>query len=281
MVKEIRHTYDAHTDIFSKVGLIDDEVVPFCGQEVHRNHKGEDVISFDCYAVNLIELNKFIGRARPSIALIDNSTILLKNDKNITLKRDDLGKCINIHPYPHRASDTDLESIKSRMPSYRYYVFNTPKRKYQPTHTDERLREGVDTKIALNFDGAHEAFRLTRAMVASMLREQGITGVEADFLMINHFNDDWNHVWLCTGMAMAVGDSYFTTFLHALSDGDFALATQCELDGKELLTWKKFTNTDSAEDILRHLSGVLLGVAKSTAARQRIPRVSWESPHMG
>ena len=267
MVKEIRHTYDAHTDIFSKVGLVNNETVPFCGQEVHRSHKGEDVISFDCYAVNLIELNKFIGRARPSIALIDNSTILLKNDRNIGLKRDDLGKCINIHPFPHRAGDTDLKSIKSRMSSYRHFVFHTPKRKYQPAHTDECLREGVDTKIALNFDGAHEAFRLTRAMVASMLREQGTTGVEADFLMINHFDSSVSHIGLCTGMAMAVGNTYFTTFLHALSDGDFALATQCELGGEEMTTWKKFANTDSAEDILRHLSGVLLGVTKGAAVR--------------
>ena len=106
-----------------------------------------------------------------------------------------------------------------------------------------------------------------------MLREQGATGVEADFLMINYFNDDWNHVWLCTGMAMAVGNTYFTTFLHALSDGDFALATQCLLGGDELTIWKRFANTDSAEDILRHLSVVLLGFAGDAAESRHIPRV--------
>lgn len=266
MVKEIRHTYDAHTDIFSKVGLVNNETVPFCGKEVHRNYTGKDVITFDCYAVELMEINKFVGRARPSIALIDNSAILLKNDSSISFKRDSLLKHTNINPATHRSSSTNPGFNNCRMTSYRRYVFNTPKRKYQSTHTYECLEKGAGTKIARNFDSAHEAFRLTRATVASMLREQGATGVEADFLMINYFNDDWNHVWLCTGMAMAVGDSYFTTFLHALSDGDFALATQCEIDGKEFLTWKKFTNTDSAEGILRHLSGVLLGIAKSAAA---------------
>ena len=107
-------------------------------------------------------------------------------------------------------------------------------------------------------------YRMTRAVLASMLENSGVHDVEVDFVLMGNFFSPLNPEKEVMGIALMCNNTFVTSFAFDTDDDELILLTHCIHDGGADAIQERVTVEGStAKDIVRHLTPVLLKIVET------------------
>lgn len=251
-----RTPQDAHTDILAKIGLLDTQEAPMCGTEEYRDDSNKTIVSFDCYMISLHTLRKRnVGEhdVTPSGSQLDDNVVTSLSNK---------GKTVIINSYHHQKENGEPDQRFS-IPASRRKIFGSRKRKYSPEQRNSLIVEMSDTSIE-HGERFRSAYRMTRAVLASMLENSGVHDVEVDFVLMGNFFSPLNPEKEVIGIALMCNNTFVTSFAFGTDDNECVLLTHCIHDGgADAIQERIPVEGGTAKDVVRHLTPVLLKIVET------------------
>lgn len=251
-----RTPQDAHTDILAKIGLLDTQEAPMCGTEEYRDDSNKTIVSFDCYMISLHTLRK------RNVSEHDVTPSGSQLDDNVVTSLSNKGKTVIINSYHHQKEIGEPDQRFS-IPASRRKIFGSQKRKYSPEQRNRLIVEMSDTGIEYE-ERSRSAYRMTRAVLASMLENSGVHDVEVDFVLMSNCFSPYNPEKEVIGIALMCNNTFVTSYAFDTNDDELILLTHCIHDGGADAIQERVTVEGStAKDIVRHLTPVLLKIVET------------------
>ena len=251
-----RTPQDARTDILAKTGLLDTQEAPMCGTEEYRDDSNKTIVSFDCYMISLHTLRK------RNVSEHDVTPSGSQLDDNVVTSLSNKGKTVIINSYHHQKENGEPDQRFS-IPASRRKIFGSQKRKYSPEQRNRLIVEMSDTDIEYE-ERPRSVYRMTRAVLASMLENSGVHDVEVDFVLMGNFFSPLNPEKEVMGIALMCNNTFVTSFAFDTDDDELILLTHCIHDGGADAIQERVTVEGStAKDIVRHLTPVLLKIVET------------------
>ena len=252
-----RNPKDARTEILTKIGLHEFQEAPMCGTEEYRDDSKKTIVSFDCYVLSLHTLRRGNVDKKdviPSGSRLDDSVVT-------SLSRKD--KTVIINSYHHRQKEPGAHNLGFSVPSSRQRVFGSQKRKYTPGQRNHLVVEMSD-KTMEREECFRSAYRMTRAVLASMLETHGVQGAEVDFVLMGNFFSPYNMEWEVMGISLMCNNTFVTSFIFDTDDNECVLLTHCIHDGgADAIQERIPVEGGTAKDVVRHLTPVLLKIVET------------------
>lgn len=251
-----RTPQDARTDILAKTGLLDTQEAPMCGTEEYRDDSNKTIVSFDCYMISLHTLRK------RNVSEHDVTPSGSQLDDNVVTSLSNKGKTVIINSYHHQKENGEPDQRFS-IPASRRKIFGSQKRKYSPEQRNRLIVEMSDTDIEYE-ERPRSVYRMTRAVLASMLENSGVHDVEVDFVLMGNFFSPLNPEKEVMGIALMCNNTFVTSFAFDTDDDELILLTHCIHDGgADAIQERVKVEGSTAKDIVRHLTPVLLKIVET------------------
>ena len=262
----MRNPQEARTDILAHIGMQDKYFAPMCGAEEYRDGSRKTIVSFDCYMVGLNFAHKV-----PVISIVLRpygtggsyshlkETLLYQDGFYLTISKD---RHHNGEIMPLSSSMTQEE-----LPYYRTLIFGSHKRKYTPAQRDELIARESDKEVRF-WNNVTTSFRVTRAVLASMLETHGVHDAHVDFALLGNVGSVHKWEMYSAGIAMMCGNTFIVTYVHRAKgrDYEYIAATHCVQDGKMDDLFLSRIDGDGVEgDIFRHIAPALLKIVEAAA----------------
>lgn len=252
-----RNPKDAHTDILTKIGFRELQEAPMCGTEEYRDGSKKNIVSFDCYAVSL----------RPTLKRnVDGHDTIpfgCEPSNNVATSLSSKEKTLIISNFHHRKREEKDSRMGMDPSAGRYVIFGSRKRKYTPGQRSDLIVEMSD-KTMEREECFRSAYRMTRAVLASMLETHGVQGAEVDFVMMDNFSNpiSWEREFM--GIALMCNNTFVTSFAFGTDDNECVLLTHCIHDGgADAIQERIPVEGSTAKDVVRHLTPALLKIVET------------------